>query len=183
TAAPFYQPEQLEHALSHAQDAWLPDEWRWYQRTRNRRGYSCGVLGGSRIDFINRFATASLKMIEDPANQPALQSLPNKHMHMVLIEQYLLSAFVMYHTARSGAPFGSIRLECVFNSMGDVWTPDHVAQAGFTHLAGGAKSNPLFANRLENRVRRDYPEHYQRCMKYVSGKQSPRAQVLALRCG
>ncbi len=163
TAAPYYQPEQLEQVLSHVQDAWLPDEWRWYQRTHNRLGYCCGIFGGNCVDFINRFATAALKIAEDPANQLALQSLPNKHMHVVLIEQYLLSAFVKYHTARSGSPFGGISFECVFNSMDHAWTPDYVAQAGFTHLGGGAKRNPLFADRLENRVRCDYPELYERC--------------------
>jgi hypothetical protein len=164
-AATNYQPELLDRALS---DAWLPDEWRWYQRLSKRQAYCCGILGGNCIDFINLYATASLRMIEDPANQSALQSLPNKQMHIVLVEQYLLSAFAKYHTSRPGSPFGRIEFECLFNTMDESQTPDYVARAGFTHLGGTAKKNGLFAERLENRVRRDYPEHYRRCVRYIS---------------
>jgi hypothetical protein len=162
-----YYPERLEHALSHPTAGWLPDEWHWYRRAHNRRAECCGIFGGNRIDFINRFATASLRLIEDPANRHALQLLHYKDMFMLVIEQYLLSAFVEYHKASAALPSGSVGIEYLYNSMADLWNPDCAAQTGFTHLLSGTKRNPLLADRLENRVRRDYPEHYRRCVKCV----------------
>src|SRR5262249_55308680 len=144
-------------------------------RMSKRQGYCCSILGGNRIDFINLYSTASLSMIEDPSNQSALQSLRNNHMHIFLIEQYLLSAFANYHTSRPGSPFGRIEAECLFNTMDESEAPDYVARAGFSHLGGPAKKNGLFAERLENRVRRDYPEHYRRCLKYIEDQFSPKS--------
>jgi hypothetical protein len=78
-STPYYQPERLEHAINHTTGGWLPDEWRWYRRSiKNQRAEACGIVGGTRTDFIHRYAEASLQLINDPHNQPALQSLPNR---------------------------------------------------------------------------------------------------------
>ncbi len=166
-----YRPEQLEQALRHTTGGWLPDEWHWYRRTGIRRAECCGILGGNRIDFINHFANASLKLIEDPSNRYALQMLHDKRAFMLVIEQYLLSAFVEYHKASAVLPAGSVGIEYLFHSIDDLWNPDCAAQTGFTHLLSGTKRNPLFADRLENRVQRDYPEHYRRCLNCVDRDQ------------
>jgi hypothetical protein len=172
-STPYYQPEQLEQAITHMAGGWLPGEWRWYRRAiKNQRAESCGLVGGARTDFIRRYAEASLRLINDPRNHTALQSLPNKLMHALLIEEYMLAACVEYYNASRGLPLGSVRIEYLFNSMSAPGNPDSLARAGYTHLMS-AKRNPLFAERLENRVRRDYPEHYQRCVKYVDSADGP----------
>jgi hypothetical protein len=165
---PYYRPEQLERVLM-AAGGWLPDEWLWYRRAiKNQRAESCGLVGGNRTDFINRYAEAALRLVSDPRNRRALQSLPDKHIHSLLYEEYLLAAFVEYHKASARLPAGSLRIEYLFNSMADPWKPDLIARAGFTHLMSGMKMNPLLADRLERRVRQDYPHHYERCLKYLS---------------
>ncbi|MEO7911577.1 MAG: DUF6734 family protein [Roseiflexaceae bacterium] len=166
-STPYYQPERLEQALGAGTSGWLPDEWRWYRRARDSRAECCGIFGGNRIDFINRFATAALRLIDDPANIQALRSLQDKSAFMPVIEQYLLSAFVEYHKASAVLPLGSVQLEYLFHSIEDAWNPDSATQAGFTHLVAGAKQNRLFAERLEHRVRRDYPEYYRRCIACI----------------
>ncbi len=168
-STPYYQPERLEYAIERATGGWLPDEWRWYRRaSKYQRAECCGLFGGNRIDFISRFAEASLRSVNDPCNQHALQSLPDKRMHSLLIEQYLLAAFVEYHKDLAILPWGKVHIEYLFNAMPDLWNPSHAMQAGFTHLIAGAKRNPLFADRLENRVRRDYPKLYERCCKLAA---------------
>ena len=89
-------------------------------------------------------------------------------MHTLLIEQYLLAAFVEYYKASDLLPLGSVSIEYLFNSTADPWNPDLAAQAGFTHLVADAKRNPRLASRLENRVRRDYPELYERCCRVAA---------------
>jgi hypothetical protein len=169
-STPYYRPEQLERALSPATDGWLPDQWHWYRQTiKYQRAEACGIVGGNRMDLFNSFAEASLRLINDPRNQHKLKSLPSKGMHCLLIEEYLLAAFVEYYRTTAALPKGGIRIEYLFNSDTERWNPDHAAQAGFTHLVAGAKRNPRFADRLENRVRRDYPELYERCCRVASG--------------
>lgn len=164
-STPYYQPERFARALSQTTGGWLPEEWHWYQRTHHNRAEGCGIFGGNRIDFINLFAIGALRLIEDPANKRAVELLYDKRTLMLVVEQYLLSAFVEYHKTRAVLPFGNIRIEYLFNSVADLWNPDYAAHAGFTHLVAGAKQSKLFAQRLESRVRCDFPEHYQRCMK------------------
>ena len=164
---PYYRPERLDQAFSVGTRGWLPDEWRWYRRARGSHAICCGILGGNRIDFINRFATASLRLVDDPANRQALSSIQDKSGFMLVIEQYLLSAFVEYHKSSAGLPLGSVQIEYLFHTLEETWKPDSAVQAGFTHLLSGSKKNPLFAQRLENRVRHDYPEYYRRCMAWI----------------
>lgn len=168
-STPYYQPERLDQALGETAGGWLPDEWRWYRRMSERRAECCGIFGGNHLDFINRFATASLRLLDEPANRRALRPLPDKRTLMLLIEQYLLSAFVEYHRAAPAPPSGCVGIEYLFPSIEDAWDPDRAARAGFTHLVAGAKQNRLFADRLEQRVRRDYPEHYRRCVAAAGG--------------
>lgn len=162
-----YQPEQLEQSLRQGHECWLPAEWHWYRHNRNRRGVCCGILGGNHVALINQYADASFRLVSDPHNQKALQALPNKYMHMLTVEQYMLVAFVEYRKARATLPSSNIDIECLFGSMADAWNPRYAVQTGFTHLAGGAKMNPRFTERLENRVRQDYPKLYERCIQYL----------------
>jgi hypothetical protein len=165
----YYQAERLEHVLSPASGGWLPAEWLWYRRAiRNQRAEACGIVGGNRTDLINCYAEAALRLINEPRNQQALQSLPDKRMQWLLIEEYLLAAFVEFHKASAVLPLGSVRIEYLLTSDADRWNPERAAQAGFTHLIGDAKRNPLLADRLERRVQRDYPDHYERCIRYLN---------------
>jgi hypothetical protein len=110
-----YRPERLDRASDNAAGSWLPDEWRWYRQMSNRRGENCGIFGGNRIDFINKFASASLRLIDEPANHRQLELLDDKPILMLVIEQYLLSAFIEYHTVSAVLPSGSVRIKYLFN--------------------------------------------------------------------
>jgi hypothetical protein len=169
---PYYQADRLASTLDQS-GGWLPEEWQWYRHTQHSRGENCGIFGGNRIDFINRFATASLRLIEDPANCHIVERLEDKRSLMLVIEQYLLSAFVEYHKAAPTLPLGRVSIEYLFDSMDDLWNPDRVGQAGYTHLMADTKRTRIFAERLEKRVRCDYPLYYQRCKDYVQFDGSP----------
>jgi hypothetical protein len=66
-----YDPERLEHAIQGTAGGWLPDEWQWYRRARDRRAECCGIFGGNRIDFINRFAEASIPVARRSGASPS----------------------------------------------------------------------------------------------------------------
>ncbi len=162
----YYQPERLEHALRDS-DGWLPAEWHWYRSAyRTQHGICCGIFGGQRVDFIRYYAGLAVRLLEHPVNQRCWALLDDKRRHNVLPEQYLLMACIAYHRNRQDSPYHSINIQYLFNSTTEAFNPENAADAGYTHLLGNAKNNPALARRLENRVRRDYPDHYGRCLHY-----------------
>ncbi len=72
---------------------------------------------------------------------------------------------------RKRSPFCGIEIRYLFETWEDVFRPERATEAGFTHLAAGAKSNLRVAGHLERRVREDLPGHYERCIKYVRDRE------------
>jgi len=164
-----YRPEDLELSLGYPRSGWLPKEWRWYrQRAPYRaRAECCGIFGGSHVDFIHHYAVDALRLVTDRRNRRAMDRFANKNDNMILIEQYLLSACLEYHRADERSPFSGVAIRYVFDSMGDAYRRERAAEAGFTHLAAGAKRDPVIARNLEVRVEHDLPDHFARCMDLV----------------
>jgi hypothetical protein len=94
---------------------------------------------------------------------------------MLLIEQYLLSAMLEYHSSRRRSPFAPVRIGYLFPTIEDGFAQERASELGFTHLAAATKRNRRVARSLERRVQRDLPEHYERCFRYVSGFRNARA--------
>ena len=55
----------------------------------------------------------------------------------------------------------------ICKSLAVTCNPNRAREVGYTHLIGGAKRNEKWLKRLEERVARDYPAQYERCMRYV----------------
>lgn len=161
----YYQPEAFEWALAGIEDAWLPPEWQWYRANgMAQRAECCGVFGGNRVDFIRHFAAQAIRLIEHPGNQLGWQHLGDKIGHNILFEQYLLAACVEFHQAHSNSPFRDVAIRHLFSSTDEAFDPETAARMGYTHLIADAKRNWQLAGRIETRVARDYPRHYQRCL-------------------
>ncbi|MGH9883349.1 MAG: DUF6734 family protein, partial [Pyrinomonadaceae bacterium] len=137
--ATLYTPEQVENVIG---NGWLPREWSWYRRRPKSESQCCGVLGGNHVAFIKHYAKTALRIIRDPRNRSAMKLLPEKSRHMLLIEQYMLTACVEYHRTQKRSRFGGIEIRHVFPTIDEAMSPRGPREAGFTHLAGGAKSNP-----------------------------------------
>ena len=163
--ASYYQPEGLEVAIQ-AVNGWLPETWQW-QRSHNsiQKAICCGIFGGNAIDFIRDYANLVIQFVEHPSNQLAWVLLHPDIEPNVLFEQYLLGCCIEYHRYQPNSPYKNIDIQYLFPSLDDAFVSDNAAKAGFTHLIAGAKQNQAIANRLENRVRRDYPEYYKRCLE------------------
>src|SRR5215213_3271460 len=168
--ASLYTPEEVESVIG---DGWLPREWSWYRSKAITESQCCGVLGGSRIDFIKYYADTALRMIRDPRNRAAMKDLREKSRHMLLIEQYLLTACVEYHRTQNRSRFSGVEIRHIFATLEDAMSPYAPRQAGFTHLAGDAKRNPRVARHLENRVREEIPEFYERCTNLLMEASRP----------
>lgn len=155
-----YQPTMVHHALV-LNDGWLPEEFLWYLGTKGEEALCCGVVGGRDVDLLGRYAESALRMVRDPANETAWSVLPNRVEHNLVVEQYLLSACI----AAAHRDGRRVTVETVFESAAASFDEVAASAAGYTHLIGAAKHNADLLGRLELRVRRDYPEAYERCVR------------------
>jgi Family of unknown function (DUF6734) len=119
----WYQPEALESVVKEHR-GWLPDEWIWYRSSgQAQRGECCGIVGGSRVDFVRYWADLGIRMIEHTRNRDGWSRLTNKLAHMLLIEQYLLAVCVEYHRNRPGSPYNNIAIQYLFDSESNPLIP------------------------------------------------------------
>jgi hypothetical protein len=171
TGASYYKPELLERAILGDGGGWLPGEWLWYRATGGvQRAESCGIVGGTHVEFIRHYAAEAIAMIEHPRNRERWALLADRSEHNVLIEQYFLSACIEYHRHREGSPYRALDVEYLFTSLDDAFMPGRAAEMGYTHLIADSKRNDDIASRLRKRVMRDYPEMYGRCVEYLRGE-------------
>ena len=163
----YYKPKKVERLIGQVKDGWIPEEWLWSRSVfrHHQKAISCGILGGNNTDFINYYADLAIKLVEHPPNQIPLSKLKNKSIHVILLEQYLLSACIDYHKHRSESSYFNIDIEYLFPSLGDFYNAEKV---GYTHLVAKTKKDPSITSRLERRVKEDYPRYYENCIRYLS---------------
>ena len=166
--ATLYTPEEVENVIG---EGWLPKEWAWYRRRKKSESQCCGVFGGNRVDFIEHYANTALRIIRDRRNRSAMKDLPEKSRHMLLIEQYVLTACVEYHRSQKRSRYCGIEIRHVFATIEDALSPRGPREAGFTHLAAGAKRHPRVSRDLETRVKSELPEFYERCTNLLLSAQ------------
>lgn len=158
---PWYDVETCEIALRSRGDGFIPPEWTWYRTfVVDQTAACCGIFGGHRLEFVHRYAQAVLQMLRSPGNRHAFDHIPHKRDFNPFFEQYLLSAFAHYHKQDITYLFGSLGFGI-----------ESAASVGFTHLMADAKRNVNVVARLEQRVARDYPEAYERCMALFTPEQ------------
>jgi len=159
----WYRPETFDVALK-ATGGWVPPEWEWFVDRRHGMALCCGIVGGTHVPFLNHYADLAIHIIEEPRNQDAWALLGTTVGDNILFEQYFLAACLAYHGHHEDSPYFGVHVRCLFNSTGDAFNPEKAREAGYTHLIGQAKENPRLVERLEQRVARDYPAQYERCL-------------------
>lgn len=159
-----YQPEDLETAIGWPRRGWLPPEWIWYGPVAER-AECCGIFGGNRVDFIRHYADSALRLVLGQENRAELARVRGKIGQMILAEQYLLTACFEYHRSRPESPFRDVTIGYVFDTPEKPYQPEYATEAGYTHLASGAKKDDRVCRHLEVRVRQDLPDHYERCLR------------------
>jgi len=154
--ASYYEPEVFESAL--ANRGWLPPEWTEVRRARGEMlsAVCCGILGGTDVEFLAHYAAEAISLVSRPENRSALALLEDRVGHVILVEQFLLWACLEYHGENPLSSFRDIRIEYLFASQDQAY--QGIAVSPYTHLIGPAKRNRLIMDRLEKRVRRQYPE-------------------------
>ena len=166
---PYYHPAIVESALTQQSGTWLPTEWEWYRRSgQTQMAPCCGIVGGSQLEFLRYYAEVAMRFLSHPCNQLAFNTLANRDKHMVLVEQWFLSACLEYHRARLDSPFRGLHAQYLFDSFMDAMNPELSSAAGYTHVIATAKQHTGLAQRLIDRVHRDYPARFARAEKLAA---------------
>jgi hypothetical protein len=166
--ASHYKPEQLQQFLTQAQGL-VPREWEWsLSFGPSQHGANCGIMGGNHIEFIHYYAESAINIVEDTRNQAGWCLAGDKYEYNTAIEQFHLSACIEYHRNRPDSRYHAVEIRYLFDSFGHAFNPNIAAKAGFTHLITCAKQHKVLADRLEKRVKRDYPKQYERCIRFAS---------------
>jgi len=168
----YYRPGACIDALE-KHGGWVPEEWRWYSANRGDRAACCGIFGGQNVPFIQYYANLGIKSVEHPRNQAGWASLRGNLVDNLLVEQYSLIACIEYHKRTNTALARNIDMHYLFDSAEAAFEPQRAREEGYTHLIAGAKRNPVLAERLETRVRTDYPEYYEACLRYLNDIDKP----------
>lgn len=163
----WYRPEIFNQRVKDSA-GWLPDEWHWYLKHQLNRAYCCGIFGGNQVDFIRHYADLALHIATHPRNQVAFAKMENKPGDCLLIEQYFLAACIEYHQQKVSSAFSEVAMQCLFESPEAAFSSEQPERLGYTHLIGDAKHDAAIAQRLEQRVAHDYPQHYERCLQYLA---------------
>ena len=165
--ASHYKPEELLKLLAGTSHSWTPPEWEWSLSLGDpQRGECCGILGGKHLDFIRYYADTAIRLVAEPRNRAALARVEDRAQFNTTIEQYHLGACVDYHRHHPESPYRGVQIRYLFNSFGEAFNPNIAAKLGFTHLLAGSKQNAAVVARLEQRVARDYPEAFDRCLRF-----------------
>jgi hypothetical protein len=167
-----YMPERFEAVIRKVPGGWLPTEWEWYRSREHAQragscGICCGVFGGSHMDFIRYYANLAMQIVGHPVNQKACSGLSAAVERNILVEQYLLAACIEYHKYCPNSVYKNLDIQYLFRSMNDAFNPQKAAEVGYTHLMGATKKDQKVAGMVERRVMKDYPEDYERCIRYL----------------
>src|SRR4029079_3290812 len=131
---------------------WLPSEWTWYRAQKvPHTAPCCGILGGTNLAFLHYYAERAMAFLTHPCNQAAFARMTEKIKDMVLIEQWFLSACLMYHRGHRDSPFFGIEAEYLLESFTEALNPDRTTALGYTHLIASAKRDEFVERRLLTR--------------------------------
>lgn len=156
-----YRADQFARVVT-ASGGWLPEAWRAYAARRRTAALCCGILGGTDVAFLRRYARLATAIITHPRNAPAWERIGIRD--NILVEQYFLAACLEAHGAGAGG------IGYLFPSSRHAFDPLAAAETGYTHLIGDAKADPGIAARLERRVRAEHPALYERCIRLCEGR-------------
>ncbi len=163
----WYRPGVCVEALESG-GGMVPEEWRWAVARRCDRAACCGIFGGCEVEFIRYYADLGIRSVEHPDNQAGWMRLGGNMADNLFIEQYSLIACIEFHRRARGRFLRRLNIRYLFPGPQEAYDPACARKAGYTHLIGAAKRHPVLARRLEARVKADFPERYESCLRYLS---------------
>jgi hypothetical protein len=131
-----------------------------------QRSFNTGIFGGVQFDFIQHYSSMFLKLARALSSRIDFIQSAHSRRHAGTLEMLLPGMLLDYHRGNPGSPFRATRIETLFP------TPEAAYLSGeshsYTHLLGGSKRKSAILQRLDLRVKREYPREYERCEEYAN---------------
>lgn len=145
----------------------LPVEWEWARSRSSHqfREVNCGIVGGTRTDFLRFYANQAMDLVLNKQHAAAWAEFPDKAGYNMVVEQFQLAACVDFHRFSPESPFRGVSIRYLFPSYGHALNPQAAAKLGYTHLLGGTKSHPVVSARLEQRIAHLDPSYHRHCQR------------------
>ncbi len=165
----WYRPDLFDDRVR-SNSGWLPDEWDWYTRNKRTLAFCCGILGGNQVEFLQHYARTAMKMAIHSNNSRAFSLMENKPGDCLLIEQYFLAACFEYYRDQESLKYANLSVEYLFPDPVSAYQEDYAKAVGYTHLIGASKKDPILAQKLELRVKNDFPNQYDALLKFLKDR-------------
>ncbi|QXV56064.1 DUF6734 family protein [Amycolatopsis sp. TNS106] len=153
--AGYYRPTAAAAAIR-STGGFLPKEFSDYT---GEAALCTGIVGGTAVPFLRRYADLAIRMVESAENQAAWRRLAPLEDYNLVVEQYLLGALCWGNDTTD--------VHCVFASQDDSYRE---ADRRFTHLIASAKSDARYMDRLAKRVKNNFPADFE-IVRHVFGDQ------------
>ena len=157
-----YRPYVIESLIEGVREGCMPKEWKWYsQSDEMQAGTCCGIFGGNHLDFIHHYARTALGMLDSRGNRKAFAATPTQLRKWIIVhvEQYLLSAMLGYYQSYDKHSFPNLGVHYLLDYRS---IDEDAERQGYVHLIGQSKIKPNVIDRLEARVRDEYPSLWER---------------------
>lgn len=164
--AEYYQLDLMENNAKKVGGR-LPKEFLSYRKYSRQQAINCGIMGGNNLNFIHYYANLGIDFIE--ANQAMWTLYDELYREGIIVEQYLLAACAYYYQLQNNK-FGDINIGFLFEKYMHelVFCEELTKKAGYTHIIGFSKGDKNISERLEKRVKREYPLLYENVLRHES---------------
>lgn len=124
----------------------LPGHVRFSLTRGQQSAYNVGIVGGTDLDFLERWAFESLKVLNHDLNQSHISAIwPGTA--ACFVEQYLFASL-----ARHEGKYVSI----LFPSQA-ACNEDFMDQIGYIHLLADSKHHPIMISQVESVLKKEFP--------------------------
>lgn len=135
----------------------LPDFINNYMYDENQLSYNFGVFGGNDLNFIKKYTDLSFKVLRD--NQESLNNVKDKIgiIYSIFLEQYIFSCLSQKCNYKVSSLYS-------FLSQGNQNNKYiNTLEREFEHFAGACKHWPSIEKLIEDKLKLEYPNLFDRC--------------------
>ncbi|MEM6718720.1 MAG: DUF6734 family protein [Bacteroidota bacterium] len=130
----------------------------------NFSGHSAGIIGGSDLEFFQKFCHASFKVMDENIDKYHVDFKATSY--ALLYEQFLFSALARQDQKQVTCLIDDNLLSELHINISD-FNNKYRERFKYAHMAGFQKKRPQYGYELRNQLQVDYPEHLELIQRII----------------